>query len=870
MERVLRTWPLAGRREELDFVEDALAARATAGVVLAGAAGVGKSRLAAEVLARARARGRATAWAVGTHSAQRIPFGALAHLLPDTLSGIEAPQNLLRTAGEALAAHDVLGVDDAHLLDDSSAALLHHVAVAGTSFVVATVRGGEAAPDPVVALWKDGLAERLEVQPLSREETEELAASALAGPVDAATLHGLWRVTLGNPLFLREVVLGGRESGTLVRGEHGWSWNGGLGAVPRLLEVVEARLGRLDDEERAALELVAAGEPLEASAIQALAPARVVEALQRKGLLTEDTDGRRLTARLAHPLYGEVLRARTPPVQARTIRRRLAETLEAAGGRRREDLLRVATWRLDALERGSPALLVAAARRAMSVLDFRLAERLARAAADGEGGFDAARALAEAVVGQGRMEEAEALFGDLERAAGGEAERAAAALAHAEHLFWRLWRPDEAEKVLRSAEGSVTDARLRDELAAALATFRLFKGDGPGALEIVLPILERDTPEAAPLQASMTAGWALIVAGRAEESIELNERMRGPAAALADDVPFALEWFEKTLCAALHLCGRLDEAAEIAEAAHRRTLERGAEARGMHGFARGWLARTQGRPQLSLEWLREANAAFREVDMFGHRPASLGEQAQSEALAGDVHAAERTLAEAESFHRASNRMADFFVELARVWIAAARGELTRAREEALASAAAQRAMGFRGFELWAVHDALRVGERRVAPAALAELRDAGGRFGVLFAEHAAAIVTADATALLAVADGFEAVGAVLLAAEATAEAAAVLREEGRASSALAAATRARALAQRCEGARTPALAELEQPLALTPREQEIATLAASGLSNRAIAERLVLSVRTVDNHLHNAYVKLGVAGRAELRSVFGG
>ena len=51
---------------------------------------------------------------------------------------------------------------------------------------------------------------------------------------------------------------------------------------------------------------------------------------------------------------------------------------------------------------------------------------------------------------------------------------------------------------------------------------------------------------------------------------------------------------------------------------------------------------------------------------------------------------------------------------------------------------------------------------------------------------------------------------------------------------------------------------------LTNREREIALLAADGLASRVIAERLYLSVRTVDNHLARIYTKLGVTNRSEL------
>ncbi|WP_348520403.1 helix-turn-helix domain-containing protein [Arsenicicoccus piscis] len=54
---------------------------------------------------------------------------------------------------------------------------------------------------------------------------------------------------------------------------------------------------------------------------------------------------------------------------------------------------------------------------------------------------------------------------------------------------------------------------------------------------------------------------------------------------------------------------------------------------------------------------------------------------------------------------------------------------------------------------------------------------------------------------------------------------------------------------------------------LTAREQEIAELAADGLTSAAIAARLVLSTRTIDNTLGRVYTKLGVAGRQDLNRV---
>ena len=60
------------------------------------------------------------------------------------------------------------------------------------------------------------------------------------------------------------------------------------------------------------------------------------------------------------------------------------------------------------------------------------------------------------------------------------------------------------------------------------------------------------------------------------------------------------------------------------------------------------------------------------------------------------------------------------------------------------------------------------------------------------------------------------------------------------------------------------------PASLTPQQREIATLAAAGLTNKQIGERLYLSPRTVATHLHQLFPKLGVTTRAALRDALDG
>ena len=137
------------------------------------------------------------------------------------------------------------------------------------------------------------------------------------------------------------------------------------------------------------------------------------------------------------------------------------------------------------------------------------------------------------------------------------------------------------------------------------------------------------------------------------------------------------------------------------------------------------------------------------------------------------------------------------------------------------------------------------------------------------ARHAAAARARDGKELAAAADDFEALGAMLLAAEAASAAAEAFSRAGDRRAATAAQRRSSALAAACESAATPGLVHAAVPVPLSGREREIVLLAAAGMASKDIADRLFLSARTVNNHLQHAYAKLGVSSRAGLAHALG-
>jgi DNA-binding NarL/FixJ family response regulator len=165
----------------------------------------------------------------------------------------------------------------------------------------------------------------------------------------------------------------------------------------------------------------------------------------------------------------------------------------------------------------------------------------------------------------------------------------------------------------------------------------------------------------------------------------------------------------------------------------------------------------------------------------------------------------------------------------------------------------------------ALHALARLGHARDAAARLAALAtQIDGDLVAARAAYASATAGRDSQALRKVSTDFEDMGAALYAAEASAEAAVVLRRAGQARKAAAAEQEAARLLARCEGAATPPVRDITARARLTPGELDTAVQAAAGRSNKQIAADMHLSVRTVESHLQRVYEKLGIASRHDL------
>ncbi|MER6198782.1 LuxR C-terminal-related transcriptional regulator [Streptomyces sp. NPDC001586] len=878
-----RPWPLVGRRPQLLLAEEVLARGTGHGLVVFGPAGVGKSRLARECLRIAEERGYAVARAQATAAAAAVPLGAISHLVPtpllpdDPLTAVRQTADHLRSRASRTGL--VLLLDDLHLLDHTSVLLLRQLMDTDAVVLLATARTGHPGTAAAAGFVDDRVA-RTDLSCLDPRETRELLVAVLGHPVSGRTVHHLHTTSGGNPLYLRELVRSALDRGSLVHDGELWDLVEAFTLTcPHLEELISARLDQAPAGTRTALELLALREPVPLRLLTRTVPDGRLDTLEDSGLVHVVRDHRRVSARLAHPLYGEVLRARLTALRHRDLLLLHADLVEGSGARRREDPPVVETDWLEATgEIRRPELLAAAAGQAAALGDHARALELIRTVPPAMRSFPLWMLYGRTLYEAGEFTEAEEVLGRLVTRAPGPREREWAITARAQNLvaglgrtFHEVW-PVVEEDWPMPPDGTLSAGLLAlrattatqtwnyTEAVDACAAFTALRDaqqehdSGPAAVDPELLV------GMAEVMSSVFLGRGAAARGRMAEveAIEIPETV----SAMSRET---LELARRTMrVLMLAECGDLDAA-----------LATGAEYAGSaHGDVRMLLI-TRGRAALLAGDLVQARQLFAEVVRASRRhvaymlPEALSLLAATAAQLGDMSAARRALTERDRLGLPESMTE---LRLGPAWLLAAEGRLGEARELLLGAAEDSRKAGCLQPESILLTDVVRLDGAALAVDRLTELAaTCSGAFYRARARFARAAADHDADGLEEAACALADVGARLVAAEALTMAASLHHHEGRGRKAQACTRLAETLLARCVGARTPALRTRSHLAAfLTPRETEIALIAVEGLRSREIAAQLHLSIRTVENHLLRVYNKLGINGRAELAEALGG
>ncbi|MGV9709912.1 LuxR C-terminal-related transcriptional regulator [Gordonia sp. NPDC003424] len=853
------TWPLVERHDDFEAIKSTLGAAdpPCCGTVLTGPAGVGKTTLARQVTAPLNG----VRWVVGTESARAIPLGAFANVVSpaaarDTIGVLSAARESLLTEQSL-----VLCVDDAHLLDPLSATLLHQLAIDRDARIVATVRSGEVLPDAVTSLWKDGYLRRIELSPFTKEESVELIERALGGHIEGLSAELMWEASGGNALFLRHLVDGAVEAGNLRSRNGVWQLRGDTTVTSEFATLLGDRLVGLPDSVIGLLDLLALCEPIELDLLCTLAGEASVDDAEERELIRISRGGNRFTVQFTHPLLGEVVRRRLGRVRARRLRGQLVSAMLDRRVETDYERMRLADLALESDQDVGVGALTDAARVAIGLSDIAAGERFAQAAFDRQPTIDTADVLARALLWQGRPADVERVLSTLSPDDLDEIGLLRWGATRMSNFVFSEGDHRRADEMMQMLRERVHTPMLVSVLEAVDTVRAMHANRIEEAAERARRVI--DDPEAPPIArfwAAFAAERSLALMGRADEVAAIAATVAVPSSVdglLSYSVTFGevqADVFAGRFSAADACVARFSEFRSPGQYL----------AWGMTQTLRGFVAVNRGRLDVAVSALQEAAAAITTESLAAWRFPSRLLLAVAYALLGQAGQAREVAALTRSAMQPVVAVFDPALRIAEGWISAAEGVRSDAIAAWRAAAESARASSQWAVESEALHALTRIGETDGAQrlAELAEIVD--GELTPLYARHAAAAAAKDGAELEKCSTDFESLGALVSAADAAAQAASAYGDDDDRSAASRAAVIAHRLAAKCGGLVTPALIDADEPLPITAREREIANLVAAGLSNREIADRLTVSVRTVEGHIYRACMKLNVTDRAEL------
>ncbi|WP_426006575.1 AAA family ATPase [Paenarthrobacter sp. NyZ202] len=875
---------LVGREAELDLATGILRQDGAGAVLLIADPGVGKTAMAAEIAARL-SHEMVVMRVHGSPALSAVPYGVLApYLLDLPVEQATSPVAILREfwaqfekrrGGEG--ARLLLVVDDAHDLDEGSTQILAELVSAGWARLVATSRPRPGLPAALLQLWYDGLAERIELHPLERETAAQLAEMMLGGTVMASTVDVLHSVSEGNPLLLRCLLDDSKADGNLVRRNSVWFLTRALsGSGEGLAEVVRNKVLRTSDAEREAMYVVALSEPVPTAVLDALVGRDTVRSLMDSRLVVS-TNGPGSALKMWHPMYGEALRQIVSPARSLQIRQRMVQHLGAEPATA-EGLLRMVSWALDCGADVEDEQLLQAAFLAAKLLQ----NPLARAAAD-KVRSEALRPRARAVLAMvnyndgdyrtaARLLEEQAGFLDVDptgplgagllwaaaRAALGDSSadivadaRSAAALraegrSDDDPVLSQLHRHTDALELAALAN----DGQYR-ELGRGLETFAA--GLEPGQPDFVMNRLFLLAMECELLTVE---GQAVAALDKGREALVLLDEHHDDLLYFSDFimVRYALAALEVGEWAAAE--GALNR---YAASSAMGLITFGGDIQALKGLS----FLRQGRLEQASAQLTPAVEALRVKDPQRLRRLGNALAYYAAARSGNTELALRLAGEPEV-----PAAGGAYVEaLAELFTLAGHEHLQRGtgleRLRTLPGSAPMHHLS--GVLLQNLVLRAELGDQQ----AMDEIRETASDMAGTWAGGWLSLATAQADGAgddlvnagnLLAAGGMPGPAAVAFDKAALAFDAEGKRPEARQAAVL------RDVSEASLGdsvARDPHT-EVDRSVPLTRREQDIVALAVSGLTDRQIAEKLMVSVRTVEGHLYRSYAKLGIRRREDL------
>ncbi|MGW8358673.1 LuxR C-terminal-related transcriptional regulator [Streptomyces wedmorensis] len=866
---------LVGREMMLSRIKAELAASDRAGVVLAGDAGSGKTRLLQETSAIVQEQSGRSLTVHAGPSTQARPLQALAGAMAS--AGLPIPQTAAEAGGVISREHRrrplLVCVDDAHFLDPATGALLAQLARERRCLLTLTLTDNLPTSHEVLGLWKDGWLCRLPVTTLSESQLVAVCNELLPQPVEFTTAARFAILAQGHLVVLRELISNALESGILTRNTHGMWADSGDHVGARLQQLIAPRTEALSETGKLALEALSLAQTLPLTAALQIADSTAWEELESHALAQVEEGPETAEIGLANRLVGRVTAWNVPALRRRRLLRQLLDAFspDQHPGRRE---VRFTLWRHETGQDVAEGELLASARRAWWSRDWTTAHALAEAAWRSHGSPAAGLLFSKILSHEGRQAQAHSVLDALASSPDPQVAVAAQSISSRAKIMRSLPVAEEIGEPLGLLPDALTCSPQKPDMRSAhtlvssdldKAVHAFISGDCRTAWGAAQPLLDDSDPLRVAV-AGAVALPALLKMGRPKDCLGIAPRLQWAMQNLeAADLPdYEILNIPVLTCYAEGITGRRTQAvARLRTLAREAAASRNTTLASRAGLVLARLLFEQGD-------VAEAHRLFCSAGGNDDLPLVQQFSRAGEVITalhlGEAHLKEAAQLRLEPYVNDGPRPVDIDLALAACDMHDGRRQSAVKRlTEAGRSALEHGALG----ELsYVVHALTRIGHSETATVLCApESQDIQGTVDRIRIAFAKAVAAGSAKDVAMCAEMFEQAQTPLYAAEAWAVASRLRQLAHEPRMATAAARRCAKARRGYHGFPTFLLYAVEEREPLSNREKEIALLAAAGHTSQEIAQRLVVSPRTVDNHLYRIYRKLGVDNRRALRTL---